>query len=203
METFKKTALLQDDAEGIFQKDIASEHFQFSFTTGAAPAEAPERNDYYWPKIYDLKNHHFEIAVTPVNTPYWRFGFRYSKTGKFPSANEVRHADKEIADIHICVGDMGENRKWVHGNKVSLQSYHVKDKFNHPSVIENRYKGEEIIMTASWNEKTSAVHYELKSNGKIIYQNAFELKDFNYCIFGAWSDFNEFALAADIKVINR
>jgi len=203
METINKPALLQDESESVFEKNIANEHFQFKFTNRPAPEGFPERNDNCWPKIYDLKKSHFEITIKPENTPYWRFGFRYSKTGKFPHNAEVRHSDISIADIHICVGDMSESRKWVRPNKMYIQSYHVAHKHGTPSLIEDKYKGEEITLISSWNPKTSLVHYQLKCNGKIAYENAFELGSFNYCVFGAWSDCNEYALATDIKVLNR
>jgi hypothetical protein len=200
MEILSDTNLLKDSLNGIPMKNISDEHFQVNFTTQPAPTNQPERNDQYWPKIYDFKKHGFEIAIKPLNTPFWRFGFRYSKTNDFPPNTEARHRDKNIVDIHICVGDMRKNRKWHNENKVYLQSYHVPHRLN-PQLIEEKYKGEEIILITKWNAKNSQVHYELKSDSKIMYQNEFNLGGFNSCIFGGWADFNDYTLATDIKVI--
>jgi len=199
MEINSETNVLKDEVNDVFQKNTPDEHFQFSFATQYAPVDRPERNDYYFPKIYDIKKHNFEIAIKPIETPYWRFGFRYSKTDQFPTNTEARHSDSSIVDIHICVGDMRKSKKWHHANKVYLQSYHVLHKPN-PRLIDDKYKGEVIILNARWNQKTSKVYYEVKSNGSILYQNDFDLNGFNSCMFGAWSDFNNFILSTDIKV---
>jgi len=203
METENKTTVLETEVIGIPQINNPDEHFQVRLVTQPAPAERPERNDYYFPKKYDIKKHHFEITIKPENTPYWRFGFRYSKTDEFPLNTEPRHAENnDIVDIHICVGDMRSKGRWHHENRVYLQSYNVAQKPN-PQLIEASYKGEEITMIAKWNPKTSKVYYELKSNGRILCKNEFDLGSYKSCIFGAWSDFNEYNLSADIKVISK
>lgn len=203
METDIKTDFPENElGGGAIKKNILGEHFQHNFITQQAPLSQPERNDYYWPKMYNIKKHDFEVIIKPINTLYWRFGFRYSKTEDFPSNNEPRHINKNIIDIHICVGDMRRNRSWHNDNKVYLQSYHVPHKYN-PQLMEDKYNGEEIVFIAKWNAKTSQEYYELQSNGRILYQNEFELNNYNFCIFGAWSDFNNYTLSADIKVIDR
>jgi hypothetical protein len=202
METDNKITVLEAEAAGIPQINNPDEHFKFSFITQPAPVERPERNDYYFPKKYDIKKNHFEITVKPENTPYWRFGFRYSKTGEFPPLTEARHVDSNIVDIHICVGDMKSKGRWHHENRVYLQSYNVAHNPN-PQLIEAAYKGEEITMIVKWNEKTSKMYYELKANGRILCKNEFDLGSYSTCIFGAWSDFNDYNLSADIKVTSQ
>lgn len=199
MNTDNKTDLRKPESSGIPLKNNSDKHVQFNFKTQPAPANQPERNDHYWPEIYDIRKHDFEITIKPVESPYWRFGFRYSKTEDFPPNTEPRHSNKDIVDIHICVGDMRPNRKWHNANKVFLQSYHIPNKPN-PRIIEAKYGGEEIKFIARWNPKTSQVYYELTSDGRILYQNVFKMDNFNFCMFGGWSDFNNYVLSTDIGV---
>jgi hypothetical protein len=197
-----KTAELVDEPTALSAGNNQDDHFKHSFETQTAPVEHPERNDYYLPKVYDFRKHNFEIIIQPVDTPFWRFGFRYSQSQNFPPNTEARHINKNIADIHLCVGDMRSNRRWHNEKKVYLQSYHVPHKPN-PRIIAEKYKGEEITFTTKWNPKTSLLDYELVSNGRILYQNGFKMDGFNSCIFGGWADFNTYKLAADIKVISK
>jgi len=194
--------LRNDELSNLPHKNTADGLFQFTFINKPPPVNNPERNDDYWPQTFAINKHNFEITIKPINTPYWRFGFRYSKTDTFPPINEARHNNESIVDIHICVGDMRSNRKWHNANRVYLQSYNVLHRHN-PRLIEDNYKGEDIILTVKSNSNSSQVYFELRSNVKILYQNEFNLNSYNFCLLGAWSDFNNYTLSTNIKVVNR
>src|SRR5689334_8911245 len=53
--------------------------FSWSFSFIFNSIDIVDQNDIWWEKLFRLNKFRYEITITPINTFYWRFGFRLSK----------------------------------------------------------------------------------------------------------------------------
>jgi|SRR6185437_13473778 len=180
---------------------IENEFNNTIFRAQTPPKNRPERNDNFYDRTFKLKETDFKITIRPTNTPFWRFGFRYSDVDDFPAITEARHNDKRTDVIHLNVGDM-VNGKWQGGHEVML-SYYKHEKLINMWQIFNNYSGGLITFTVESNSNGSEVYFEFIRQNDIL-RIPFDLSKFNFCQLAAWSDYNNnFILATDIKVIHK
>jgi hypothetical protein len=194
-----------DDEFTNFKETHIEQDIRFVFRDQVPPKNQPDRNDHFFERTFEFKKSNFEIIITPGATKFWRFGFKFSQSEKFPFIGEDRHADDLTADVHITVGDLeilNNDRKWTRPNQLGLAVYRaelVKDEFNGI----NNYEGQPITLSVRPNDDGSHTEFEIKLNNKIIGRKVLNLSKYNFSRIHAWCDYGQFQLDTEIKVVHK
>jgi hypothetical protein len=186
-----------------FKKGYIENKITTLFQAQPPPANFPSRNDHFFEEMFDFKKTEFEITVKPLDTKYWRFGFRFSKTSDFPFIAEDRHFNKSIVDIHLSVGDVidGGSMVWAHENQLTLTVYHTTPVENKVNSLHN-YTQTPVNIHLSSNLEGSVVIFNADTDNVLVATSIFDLREFNYCKIFAWADAIPFKIEAiiDLKI---
>lgn len=193
-ETLEKTYFLKFKSNFTFQQQLTV-------------ANDPNSNDHILDTPFEFSNVVLDVSIIPINTPFWRFGFKFSKDGQFPSKESGRH-NSSNPDIHLSIGNP-ENLpdgklKWKHDNSLVITEYNVKpleNKFEGS----NTYKGEPVRGRFSLKDKDvpNIWKFEVFVNGQSVGYRLYDLAGYSHTRLSAWSDQNNFELATTIKLLSQ
>ncbi|MGN6645683.1 MAG: KAP family P-loop NTPase fold protein [Cytophaga sp.] len=178
-------------------ENINSEKFNPVYLVNQEVFQRAERNDHFFREIFTIKqNQH--ITIIP-ESPYWRFGFMYSKSEDFPTKNEDRHlADYPV--IHIGVGDFDSNNKWINPKKLYYRNYNEKVETG-LEILNYHYAGKPIDIRIDWN----IVGFSFTINiDESIYSYNIPHRGFKYYKIFAWCDYEPFTIKLEFdKSLNE
>jgi KAP family P-loop domain len=181
---------------------IIPKNIQFTFKSQPLLSEDPNNNDHIFEKVFELTNNPFEIVLTPINSPFWRFGFKFSQQANLPRRQIGRHDDKTYLDVVICVGqpnDINGQYNWKRSNRIELSEHNIKPISDSFSVY-NSYNGETLKITLSpLNKSLSQYSLELFINEKSIGSRNYHLEGIKYLTLAAWCDQHDFRIDANIN----
>lgn len=173
----------------------------FKFTTQRNDHGDSERNDHFYPEIFDLRTtRHFQIEIHPVDTKYWRLGFSFLKRAEMPNLKGGRHYDTERVDIHLSVGELIDGR-WALKNQIELNHYHIN-----PDVSDfarnTKYSSDgPLVLMLSHNDITGTIWtIEIAYKSSTLGSRRYNLKGFEYFVVSAWADNNEFELDTRLRL---
>jgi hypothetical protein len=187
-----------------FYKNYIQDFLTPHFSAQPPPPGFPDRNDHFLDREFDVRQTELIINIKPVNTPFWRVGIRFVKEGKFPSLASGRHGNPEVADIHICVGEIinTKTNEWGNPNQLKLNHYNATVIENHMGSLLN-YDGGSVTLVVTSNAEASEVLFSVDANGKHQGNRKFNLQAFGTCKIFAWADYLSFNLETEIKVIHK
>jgi predicted KAP-like P-loop ATPase len=165
----------------------------------------PECNDHICNDIFELKKgSFFEISIEPINTPYWRFGFRLSRTKEFPPVTISRHVDNYPV-IHLSKGQID-----IHGDgsddsplpNLDLSVYSgAKHEYVEGAIPD--YQNGKVTIYLLWNSE-NVIHIKVSDgNSKKSVKPISLFSDFHYAKISAWADRRTFNISSRIKVLQQ
>jgi len=186
-----------------FRKEYIENNIKFPFTSQVAPRDFPERNDHFFGETYIFKQFDFTIQIKPINTPFWRFGFKFSKNTEFPALTEGRHGNENYGDIHLSIGEIiDSDRMWGLPNQLSLNHYHIEQADKNILLLSN-YLGEEVTFSMQTNETGAVTTFQTYISGKLKDERIFDISKYSFCRLFAWSEYNNFKLDTTMKVTRK
>ena len=188
-----------------FKETYIQQDIRYRFITQTPPKNHPDRNDHFLERTFEFKKSDFQITITPGSTKFWRFGFKFSPSEKFPDITDGRHPENDNADIHITVGDLETKDgvfNWIKPNQLGLAVYHAEVIGGEFTGI-NNYEGNPVQLSVKSNNDGSNAEFALQINDVIIGKKIFNLSKFNFCKIHAWCDYGQFDLNTEIKVVHK
>ena len=187
-----------------FYKNFIQDFLMPRFSAQPPPPDFPERDDHFLDREFDVRYTELIINIKPVNTPFWRLGIRFVKEGKFPPLTSGRHGNPEVADIHICVGEIinKKTNEWGDANQLKLNHYNATVIEDHMGSLSN-YDCGPVTLVITSNTDASEVLFSIDANGKHLGTRKFNLQSFGTCKIFAWADYRPFNLETEIKVIYK
>ena len=179
-------------------KKIYEELLSQTFTHEFKSEEEIKNNHNILPSFFDTNSKEINITIIPKKTIYWRFGFVLSNDKEFSidKTTENRHFNQDTQDIHICVGDMLENREWKNSNHLSLAFYKIDiigEIF--PSYL--HYNQEQVEMKIQLFDEKIKVSIFIAN--KLLGERYF-INTKKYIHFMAWGDFRPYLLTANFEI---
>ena len=164
----------------------------------------PKINDDIYPDTLSLNSgDRFEIALDPLQTSYWRFGFRLSRTREFPKLGDSRHIP-DFPFIHLNKGiiEDGGVGKDATPPLLSVAVYSGNDLLTDQPVIVN-YDNKPVNFILEKDEK-GMIHYEVDNKTKNVNNIVIDqFKDYSFTQISAWADERVFVLATRIKILKK
>ena len=171
------------------------------FNAQPSPPGFEERNDDFYREIFELENMNFlQIEITPINTPFWRFGFSFLEKPAMPNRSEGRHFDTEKADIHVTVGEQ-VNQEWALANQIELKQYHI-DPISSDFSRFMRYDGTKpvVVQLSKPDARRNEWLVDLVVSGNPQGSRRYDMKNFKYVVLSAWCDRRKFHLHTKITL---
>ena len=141
LDEFNKPSINKDAQDIIdFYYDQETVIFRDYVFTNQIPIDGdyPQFNDHIFTDDnggFDLNSiNEFEISIIPIETNFWRFGFRLSKSMDFPTIKTSRHV-VNYPFIHLSKGNLDANDN----------VYDYKDDISQPYLELAIYSGDEMI----------------------------------------------------------
>lgn len=182
-----------------FQEKYLDNDIIFHFENQVPPLNYPERNDHYIERFFDFKKTDFEIQINPIETKFWRLGFKFSSNEFFSTLNSPRHSN-ENADVHINVGYLGTN-KWMQSGKLDLMVYNAQTVSEENTFKE--YLGQPVTLKVKTNNITNLTDFEVFIDEQLFLKKIIDLNKYNFCQLSAWCDYYIFKLKVKIKLFQK
>lgn len=167
-------------------------------------SEYPKINDDIYADTLSLNpGDRFEITVDPLQTPYWRFGFRLSRTREFPRLGDSRHIP-DYPFIHLNKGfilDGGEGKDAT-PPQLSVAVYSGNELLTDQPIIVN-YGNEPVSFSIEKDEK-GTIHCEVdKKTNNVNNVVIDQFKDYSFAQISAWADERVFVLATRVRILKK
>ncbi len=183
--------------------------FHYSFVNQTPPdSNYPECNDHIIEDVFELKKGiRFEISIEPLNTQYWRFGFRLSQTKEFPQISKWRHIDG-YPFIHLSKGHIDIKNGDGHDDSpipnldltVYSGSNHI---IGYPEKIVSGYSNEKITFYL-YKDDENIIYCKVRYGDHINSAEPISaFPDFMFTKISAWADRRDFTIGTKIKVLQQ
>jgi hypothetical protein len=164
----------------------------------------PDCNDSTLPDIFELrKGIFFQITLEPINTPYWRFGFRLSRNSEFPPVIQSRHID-DYPYIHLTKGQID-----IEGNgtddsppNLDLGVYSGTKQEDVDRLLQN-YQNNKITLYLYYNNETITIKVSDGSSPMASAKPITLFNEYKYMRISAWSDRRKYIISTRIKVLRQ
>ena len=204
---------INDDAEGLLDYYYGFNTLENNFMFCQQPPPNPNFQDYNdhiypnneKPQVFDLRVcNAVKILITPLETEYWRLGFRFSETNTFPlimnNAEYHRHLPA-FPYINLATGNpKGETSgEWFNEKNLYLDDYTVNDS----KLIFQDYLNERLIFQFDFDERDKKIIFTIKradKEEKIVPQNWNSRLQF--FTIAAWCDNRDYKIMTKIKIKN-
>ncbi|MDP4147783.1 MAG: P-loop NTPase fold protein [Bacteroidota bacterium] len=177
----------------------------FDFTDQTPPdANHPDCNDATLPDIFELKKGlFFQITLEPINTPYWRFGFRLSRNSEFPPVIQSRHID-DYPYIHLTKGQIDIEGNGTDDSPPTLDlGVYSGTTQEYVDRLLHNYQNNKIILYFYYNNETISIKVSDGSSSMASAKPITLFNDYKYLRISAWSDRRKFIISTRIKVLQQ
>jgi len=191
------------DGFNSFSSKYISRQWDYLFTQQPAPYKFRERNDHELEEFIEFWEYDITIRITPANSDFWRFAFRFLKDKKLPPRNQRRHDNPQIADVIIGAGvDFREpdgHQKWNFPGKFGIITYNTETVTSDRVSVEG-YNASPVTLTIIPEKNRKFVTAQIQSSSFSTMEHRFDLQDYRYCILSAWCDDQNFNLHTRITL---
>ncbi|HMU47868.1 MAG TPA: hypothetical protein PKC72_15965 [Chitinophagaceae bacterium] len=168
--------------------------FSFVLKNQPANSEHPDKDDHYYPQVFNLNKNGYDIRFWTKTPPeHWRFGVQFSMDGSFP-ARETRHLNTHP------VFHLEKNKDAADHLHYSYYATDFED-LGKPSTLQN-YHGEPLTIRV-YTENGETIVETFDQENRTILQKPINVNGFKYFKVFAWADGrNPFEFHSEVIVRN-